>query len=127
MTTHALHKIVFNDGTAAAVTLEPPAWREMSYSWEPVPISSIFEAYDGSAKKQINSGATQKWTLSVTVEGCEDPGLDSLSQSVTWTVTLIDRDGQSAHAYTLWPIGPPQQSINPKIAQRSWTIRFREE
>ena len=127
MTTHILHKVTFYDGTST-VTLEPPDWEEMTYDWEPVPVSSMFEGYNGAATKQVNSGATQKWRLTVAVSGCKEPDLDGLSQSVTWTVTLISRDAiNAAVAYTLWPVSPPRQSINSKAARRTWTISFREE
>lgn len=127
MATHILHKITFFDGTTT-VTLEPPDWEEMSYQWLPVQISSVFEAYSGAAKKQVNSGAAQKWRLSVSVTGPKEPNLDALSQAVTWTVTLVDRDDfTAAQAYTLWPVDPPQQSINPRSAKRTWRIGFRQE
>lgn len=126
--THPLHSIEFDDGTATAVTLEPPAWTDMSYNWEPVPRSSVFEAYDGTAAKQVNSGSTQKWRLTVTVTGCGHPGLAALSQSVTWTVTMIDRDATTtAQSYTMWPLTPPPQGIDCKGAVRTWNMEFRQE
>ena len=123
---HRLHQITFDDGTSS-VTLEPPAWEEMSYDWEPVAISSMFEAYSGAAQKQINVGATAKWNLTVSVTGCKAPATTGLDQSVTWEVTLINRDAiDSANTYTLWPSDFASQEVNPRTARRSWTSTFRE-
>ena len=123
---HILHQITFNDGTSS-VTLEPPAWEEMSYDWSPVPISSMFEAYSGAAQKQINSGATPKWNLTVSVNGCDKPATTGLDQGVTWSVTLIDRDSiDASKTYTLWPVDFSSQEINARTARRAWTATFRE-
>lgn len=124
---HVLHAVTFDDGTESH-TLEPPDWVDMSQAWAPVSISSIFEAYSGAATKQINSGATQKQRLTITVTGCQPPSLEDLDQSLVWTVTTIDPDDvDSSAAHTMWCEGPPEQTIDNKTAKRSWTINLREQ
>ena len=126
MTTHILHSVTCNDG-ATGRTLAPPTWDSMSYTWEPVPIRSLFEAYDGSATLQVNSGATQKRRIRLDVTGKCAPKFDGMNYATTWTLTLVRFDSISAATgYTVWPLGPPTQTIDANGGERAWTMEFRQ-